>query len=222
MAADGSQTFALGYWPSFPNKAYDNDEYGVYVNPNSYTVGISFKHDNLEMYDGQTDIQSNNSFLSGVQLSKISVQGNQGRTVILSSKANGNYNAFSIDSVGVKVFSGTTEYRLLPDVNTQNPSATSGAISSLSWTAGTPSFLRSQHGVAAGTTDGSGDLTVTFAAAMPDATYTMIATVEGTTSYTISVHTKATGTCKVRFFNPATGAAVTATSVTISYEAKDY
>jgi len=47
------------------------------------------------------------------------------------------------------------------------------------------------------------------------------ATAEGTTYYTTTVHTKATGTVKVRFFD-ATGAAVTATSVTISYEAKDY
>ena len=122
--------------------------------------------------------------------------------------------------------SDTTSNSVLPygkyALPNATPSATASAISNLIWTAGTPSFLRSQHGVATGTTDGSGDLTVTFAAAMPDAAYTMIATVEGTTSYTISAHTKATGTCKVRFFNPTTGAAVTATSVTISYEAKDY
>jgi len=102
------------------------------------------------------------------------------------------------------------------------PSGVAGAISSPTWTAGIPGFLRSQHKTISGTTDGSGDITITFDAAMPDATYTLLATVEGTTSYTISVHTKATGSFKVRFFNPATGAAVTATSVTISYEAKDY
>ena len=107
------------------------------------------------------------------------------------------------------------------DLANATPSATTGAISTHIWTAGTPSFLRSQHGVATGTTDGSGDLTVTFAAAMPDATYSLIATVEGTTYYTTTVHTKGTSTVKVRFFDAA-GAAVTATSVTISYEAKDY
>jgi len=105
------------------------------------------------------------------------------------------------------------------------PSITSGVVNTLRWTgngsSAVPSFLRSQYGVATGTTDGSGDLTVTFAAAMPDATYSLIATAEGTTYYTTTVHTKATGTVKVRFFD-ATGAAVAGASVTISYEAKDY
>ena len=112
------------------------------------------------------------------------------------------------------------------EMPTTAPSVINNAISSPMWTgtgsANTSSWLRSQHKTISGTTDGSGDITITFDAAMPDITYTMVATVEGTTSYTISAHTKATGTCKVRFFNPTTGAAVTATSVTISYEAKDY
>jgi len=101
------------------------------------------------------------------------------------------------------------------------PNNASGAISNQIWTAGVPSFLRSQHGVTTGSTDGSGDLTITFAAAMPDATYTVISQNEGTTAYILSAHTKATGSVKVRVFDAA-GAAVTATSVTISYEAKDY
>jgi len=102
------------------------------------------------------------------------------------------------------------------------PSATASAVSSLIWTAGTPSFLRSQHGVSTGTTDGSGDLTVTFAAAMPDITYTGLVTSTTTGTVAGTVHTKATGTMKVRFYNPLSGGACTGCAVSLDYEVKDY
>ena len=78
-----------------------------------------------------------------------------------------------------------------------------------------------RNSVASGTTDGSGDLIVAFASAMPDATYTVVSQNEGITAYILSAHTKATGSMKIRVFDAA-GAAVTSTSVTISYEVKDY
>lgn len=103
------------------------------------------------------------------------------------------------------------------------PSATSGAISNPIWTAGTPSFLRSQHGVATGTTDGSGDLTVTFAAAMPDATYTVLVTQEDNTNhYGATVHSKTTSGFKIRCYNNTHSPLGSGVSVTFSYEAKDY
>jgi hypothetical protein len=385
MAADGSQTFGLGYFPDFPDENYEYSTYGLFVNPLSYgEVSLLNKASTLRLFDGQVNIETQ---LPEGHFGRISNQGYRIR--LLSTGISGQYSDLQIDSVGLKIQTGSTNYRLIPNPNTNipsttpntvnilkwtagvpsfgrryetdtiagnvylkmdaaetydfaigrfanfpngfgsgtgrtygfyaspkdsrwgvvgsynvssgtigglhemyqglsgssfigyydfvsartrynrviadssgvklfagdfsstetkqlslnrsgiryhydpdislfysvlpntPPSTTASAISTLQWTAGTPSFLRSQHRVATGTTDGSGDLTVTFAAAMPDATYTMIATVEGTTSYTISVHTKATGTCKVRFFNPTTGAAVTATSVTISYEVKD-
>jgi len=80
-----------------------------------------------------------------------------------------------------------------------------------------------RHGVATGTTDGSGDLTVTFAAAMPDATYTALCQSEGNAnSYTWEVHTKTTSSFKIRVRDSNTKAVITATSVTFGYEAKDY
>jgi len=78
-----------------------------------------------------------------------------------------------------------------------------------------------RNAIASGTTDGSGDLLVTFSSAMPDVTYTMLVTPEGTTSREYSVHSKTVATCKVRFYGSTTGLALPATSVSISYEAKD-
>lgn len=85
------------------------------------------------------------------------------------------------------------------------------------------SYVLKNHrsGVQTATTDGSGDITITFSSALPDNTYSLIVTPKGITYYTTTYHTEATGSVKVRFFD-ASGAAVTATSVTISYEAKDY
>ena len=102
------------------------------------------------------------------------------------------------------------------------PSATPSAISTHIWTAGTPSFLRSQHKVNAGTTDSSGDITITFDAAMPDATYTVIVTGQGATPYVYMTQpaTLATGSVKVRMFT-LLGAAATSTAYQISYEVKD-
>lgn len=84
-----------------------------------------------------------------------------------------------------------------------------------------PALVRFQNGISSQSTDVSGDVTVTIPT-MPDATYSTNITVEGTTSYTVSVHTKTTTSFKVRFFNPTTGAAVASTSVSCSYKIEDY
>lgn len=102
------------------------------------------------------------------------------------------------------------------------PSVIAGAISNHIWKAGIPSFLRSQHKTISGTTDGSGDITITFDAAMPDATYTVIVTGQGTTPYVYMTQsaTLATGSVKVRMFTLA-GSVATSTAYQISYEVKD-
>lgn len=217
-----SGKFNLGHWPAFPNRDYDyNTEYGLFANIDYGEVTLANKGSYLALYDNNAYLgryRDGNSIYGEINI------GQNNKVTAVVGKLNDEFVSFTLDTLGFEFtdnIGAGGNYRFpLPSVS--KPSITSGAISDLIWTAGTPSFLRSQHGVVTETTDGSGDLTVTFAAAMPDATYTLIATIEGTTSYTISVHTKATGTCKVRFFNPATGAAVTATSVTLSYEAKDY
>ena len=221
----GNRTYAIGYWPDFPSRDYNNNEYGLLISDQwNGEVTLAHRRSSMSMYDSEVALTSYNTARNkyvGVQL-----RGIQQEVNIYATKQNSWQNVIKVDTIGVtfsdNVTAGAIASYKFPLASVSKPSSTAGAISNLTWTAGTPSFLRSQHGVATGTTDGSGDLTVTFSAAMPDATYSLIATVEGTTSYTISVHTKATGTCKVRFFNPTTGMAVTATSVTISYEAKDY
>jgi len=132
--------------------------------------------------------------------------------------------SFVVDKNGKGIFYeglGTFNY----DFTNAAPNSSNGAISTQIQTgtgaALAASWLRSQHKTISGTTDGSGDITITFDAAMPDATYTVISQNEGTTAYILSAHTKATGSVKVRVFDAA-GAAVTSTSVTISYEVKDY
>lgn len=120
---------------------------------------------------------------------------------------------FWIDSIG-RIYG---KY-LLPSAP---PELSPGAISTAIWTNGVSSFIRSQHAVITNTTDGFGDLVITFPASMPDSTYTIISQSEGTTPYILSAHTKATGSVKVRVFDAA-GIAVTSTSVTVSYEVKDY
>lgn len=228
MSSDGSQNFAIGHFPAFPDLESDNDR-GIYISPDYWgRIGIAWENSSnnhkTHMFASPNYVETGISSYTAGANSRIRTKKGEVEIQLTGLTNTGKYWRVLIDTNKFQItrnISGTTRiYELLPA--SQYPSTISGAISNLIWTTGTPSFLRSQHRVATGTTDGSGDLTVTFAAAMPDATYSLIATIEGTTSYTISVHTKATGTCKVRFFNPATGAAVTATSVTISYEAKDY
>lgn len=89
-------------------------------------------------------------------------------------------------------------------------------------TVATGAITHNPFGVASGTTDGSGDLLVTFAGTMPDATYSVRIAVEGTTSMEYTVHTKTTTTFKVRFYGSTTGTALPATSVTVNYDATDY
>lgn len=76
-----------------------------------------------------------------------------------------------------------------------------------------------KRGVTTGTTDGSGDLTITQA--MPDATFVVTAVAEGTTPYILTVHTKGTSDFKIRV-SDAAGVAVASTSVTINWTATNY
>jgi hypothetical protein len=225
MAADGSQTFGIGYWPSFPDRDYDPVEYGIYVSPQYYgEVSIagnrsyaSFYNDNV--YMGGTKLTGSTETVS------FSMDGSAATSFLQSMKYNGtDAHRIMVDTQSVFLSNQNLSRQIrFPNPITDVPSATSGAISEMVWTAGTPSFLRSQHGVATGTTDSSGDLTVTFAAAMPDATYTALCQSEGSSnSYTWEVHTKTTASFKIRVRDSNTKAVVTATSVTFGYESKDY
>ena len=110
-----------------------------------------------------------------------------------------------------------TSYRRVVDIADATPNT--GDV--VSWTGSAFSAVASRRGIVSGTPDGSGDLTLTFGTAMPDATYSATATAEGTTAYIITVHTKATGSVKFRVFNDA-GAAVTSGTITVNYQITDY
>lgn len=107
---------------------------------------------------------------------------------------------------------------------TTGPTLINGRIYTQEWattgSASTPAWKETQYGVFSGTTDASGDISPSFAV-MAGQTYAAVVTVEGTTAYQVTVHTKAQNTFKARIFDAATGAAVGAgVNVTISYIVK--
>ena len=107
---------------------------------------------------------------------------------------------------------------------TSGPTLVNGRIYSQEWSttgvASTPAWKETQYGVFSGTTDASGDIAPSFAV-MAGQTYAAVVTVEGTTAYQTTVHTKAQNTFKVRLYDAATGAALGAgVNVTISYIVK--
>lgn len=103
----------------------------------------------------------------------------------------------------------------------QTPSTVSGETSTMEWTGdGTkadPTVIQVNHANESGTTDASGDLTVTHN--LGSSTFAVSATATGTTFYNVQVHTKTSTTFKIRFFDAA-GAAVASTAVTADWIAK--
>jgi len=80
-----------------------------------------------------------------------------------------------------------------------------------------------QNNVVSTTTDASGDITVTFATPMPDATYSATVTLETDASYTYNVRSKGTGYFVIRTYNSTLGTALGAgVSVSYSYTVTDY
>ena len=223
----GDHSFAIGSWPTFPDYTNNQNRYGLYISPNywgSNILAYYYNNQGTELIQSAGNIRL--SRLRGsTEISYVGVSGDSPAMYARNRVGAEEGIYFYADSTGIwaaGVTGGSSlgGYKVIP--NTSKPSVTSGAISNHIWTAGTPSFLRSQHKVVSGTTDGIGDLLVTFDATMPDVSYTMLVTVEGDTFATAQVRpsTKATGSCKVRFFDAA-GAALTSTAVQISYEVKD-
>jgi len=83
---------------------------------------------------------------------------------------------------------------------------------------GTTILRATAHGSISGSTDGSGDITVSHNS--DDGTFNVQVTITGTTFYTPQVHSKTASDFKIRFFDAA-GAAVTATSVSADYTLTD-
>lgn len=102
-------------------------------------------------------------------------------------------------------------------------SATPGNGDVVGWNGAEVAYRACRASVETGTTDASGDITITFSTAMPDATYSAIVTLESPVAWIVQVHSKTTTTCKVRFYQSTTGLEVSAgNSAAVSYQVTDY
>lgn len=86
---------------------------------------------------------------------------------------------------------------------------------------GTGEYVPAQNGVTFGPTDGSGDVTITFPEAMPDATYSIFINSGGSVPYIISPTSWTTTSVTARVFDTS-GAAVTATGIVAWWSVIDY
>lgn len=223
------QGFTLGYFPNSPSLTNppSSDDRGFFMERNgpfslvgirsafglaNLQSGVEFRASTAFLYSSNWGAGSSNFVSISPNSLVIQAQTSSATDSVRNLTLNGTWLTYKASSgAPVKMFPST-----------ERPSGTGNAISNLIWTAGTPSFLRSQHKVVSGTTDGSGDITITFDAAMPDATYTVIVTGQGATPYVYMTQpaTLATGSVKVRMFTLA-GSAATSTAYQISYEVKD-
>lgn len=217
----GTQVYAQGKFPGFPFYSLYDKVSGLFLSSyeNSFIHGLGNTYSVVGASPDATYSLSRNKIIDNRRSSIFSYPGKINLSVGYDKTWQITIDTSKFEIV--RYASGALRsYNLLPA--SEWPETTANSISQLAWTAGSPSFLRSQHGVATGTTDINGDLTLTLPAAMPDNTYTMLITVEGTTSRLYTVHTKGTSSCKVRFYGATTGSALPTTSVSISYEAKNY
>jgi hypothetical protein len=126
---DASQTFAIGNWPSFPDRDYDYvNEFGLYVSPDYYgEVTLANRSDYISLYNGEIEIGTGEGS-AGIGLDAVS------RTIIstvynLSSQRRGMY----MDTFRIELINGNTKYRFTPDFNNPPPIA-AGMVTTLSYT----------------------------------------------------------------------------------------
>jgi hypothetical protein len=135
MASDGSRTFALGYFPSFPS-IYSQGSYGNYIDiPNTGQIGTFWKDATLNKYSdnyvSRYEIRSLVGKWVGNEKSDFTID----QTAISLNHTNetGGSKILYIDSLGLRFFDGTNPvYKVLPSVGA--PSATSNAKTVLQWT----------------------------------------------------------------------------------------
>ena len=87
-------------------------------------------------------------------------------------------------------------------------------------TDGTGQYKATQNGVAFDTTDGSGDITISFAENMPDATFTALCIPDSVTGQYANVQSKTNSSVTVRIFD--SGGAVASTGVIVNWSVTDY
>lgn len=143
MAADGSQNFGIGYFPSFPVRDYDKTtERGLLINPGEDGVSLSNLGDKISLYEDDMVLSSDN--LGNAKRANIRISGRNNWVTLQTTKLVGpKYPQFKLDSLGILISDyggGGTVYRFLDIVNGGVPSTTAGRKQLLNWTAGLPSF----------------------------------------------------------------------------------
>lgn len=113
---------------------------------------------------------------------------------------------------------------------TTAPTSATGSKSALEYegtgSSTIPKWMPKRYGAATTSTDASGDIVVTFGAAMPDATYlafvSFISPDNTGLNYSYSLHSVTSAGLKIRVMNASTGAAITSTSVTYNLKVEDF
>lgn len=110
--------------------------------------------------------------------------------------------------------------------STEQPSVAGGTKANVLYTgsgsANAATYSYFQSGVFSGTTDSNGDIQLLFPSALPDTTYSILVTVAGTTLYSCTAHTKATGGVYIRCFSNLGIVLGAGVSIDLNYEARDY
>jgi len=120
----------------------------------------------------------------------------------------------------------STRHDVLIIPSTEQPSVAAGTKANVLYTgngsANAATYSYFQSGVFSGTTDSNGDIQLLFPSALPDTTYSILVTVAGTTLYSCTAHTKATGGVYIRCFNSSGTVLGAGINIDLNYEARDY
>lgn len=121
MNSTGTQTFGIGYWPDFPDRTYNYDEYGLLLSRNiAGEVTLSNKKDYISLYDNSIYLGANQDSAA------IQVKGTNAGSFIFYMAAN--RKNVTWDTSGL-----SWGYKVLPRYGTK-PSTTASTVNILKWT----------------------------------------------------------------------------------------
>lgn len=146
MAADGSQTFGIGHWPSFPDRDYDfTTEYGLLINRGYGEITLANKGNYISLYGSKASIASARTSPDSYDISVLDLNrfSHSATIRVGRSSSPNNFNSINIDTSNIsfidRVSSVDYSYKFpLPSVS--RPSTTPNTVNVLKWTAGTPTF----------------------------------------------------------------------------------
>ena len=143
MAADGLQNYAIGHFPSFPNRDYDKTvERGLMINPDNDGVSLNNLGDMISLYGDDIYLQSEDDGSDKSATIRISGHNNW-ITLQTTKKVGPKYPQFRMDSLGIRISDfagGGNVYRFLDIINGGVPSTTPGRKQMLLWNGGNQGF----------------------------------------------------------------------------------